>query len=350
MDLANAHAQHTLIQNNACGKIILCGEHAVVYGRPAIALPVSRLRTRATILPKPFLRDVEIIAPDINAHFSLIARPQHPLSQIVRLTIEHINSHFTHTYPVSGFSIRVKSAIPVGSHLGSGAAVSVACARVIADFFNISLAAEEISALAFEIEKIHHGTPSGIDNTVIAFEKPVWFIKGQPPKTLEIIERHSHFVPTSPDFEHISSHVHNEREQFQHNLLPIVIADTGVSSPTKLTVASVREKWQRDPVTYENIFNQIADVVTQAREALTHKHTHELGKLMNTNHALLKKMSVSCIELDHLCISARRAGALGAKLSGGGRGGNIIALAQDPHHARYLRRQLLLSGAKRVWV
>lgn len=333
------------VQRSACGKVILCGEHSVVYGRPAIALPVSHLRTQASIwanYPQP-VDDVEadamcidIIAPDINARFKLHTRPQHPLSRIVQLTTEFVAQH---PHPIAGipqratqptlncrYSLKVRSEIPVGSHLGSGAAASMACARAVAEYWGHELAPADASDLVYEIEKIHHGTPSGIDNTVIAYEQPVWFVKGEPPYVLSELDI---------DF---------ERD------LTLVIADTGLSAPTKMVVAAVRANWQKDPATYERYFDQIAALVKHAREALQHNDNHILGKLMAENHSILRRMGVSCLELDHLCITAQRAGAWGAKLSGGGRGGNMIALARDHHHARYLRRQLLLSGAKRVWI
>ena len=115
-------------------------------------------------------------------------------------------------------------------------------------------------------------------------------------------------------------------------------------------VAAVWANWQKVSASYERYFDQIAVLVKHAREALQHNDNHILGKLMTENQSILRRMGVSCLELDHLCITAQRAGAWGAKLSGGGRGGNMIALARDHHHARYLRRQLLLSGAKRVWI
>lgn len=325
------------LQRSACGKVILCGEHAVVYGRPAIALPVAHLRTHASIWhdhPKDAPTDeIDIIAPDINARFKLNSRPQHPLSRIVQLTTEFVAQqprnlpdapdHGTPTLNCR-YSLKVRSAIPVGSHLGSGAAASMACARVVAEYWGRELAPADASDLVYEIEKIHHGTPSGIDNTVIAYEKPVWFVKGEVPHVLPLTQLERQFS--------------------------LVIADTGVSAPTKMVVGAVREHWQKDTAAYERYFDHIASLVKHAREALNRGDDHALGKAMTENHRILRHIGVSCIELDHLCITAQRAGALGAKLSGGGRGGNMIALARDAHHARYLRRQLLLSGAKRAWV
>lgn len=167
---------------------------------------------------------------------------------------------------------------------------------------------------------MHHGTPSGIDNTVVAFEQPVWFIRGQPPEILAAAGG-----------------------------LPLVIGDTGESTPTRVPVGDVRAAWQRDPETYEAIFDRIAQRVNQARDALRGNDLAALGEAMNANHALLQTLTVSNAGLDALCAAARDAGALGAKMSGGGRGGNMIALARDDGHAAAVAEALRAAGATQVY-
>ena len=309
---------------SACAKVILCGEHAVVYGRPAIALPLPRLRATATATardPGDDARadDVEVIAPDINARYWMRLQPGRPLARIVQLTLTRIRMSPDHA-DWRPFTLFLTSDIPVGANLGSGAATSVAAARATAEFFGHALSAEDLSALAFEVEQMHHGTPSGIDNTVVAFEQPVWFIRGQPPEILAV-----------------------------GGALPLVIGDTGESTPTRVPVGDVRAAWQRDPKTYESLFDNIARLVTEAREALLASDLAQLGNAMNANHALLQTLTVSNADLDALCMAARAAGALGAKMSGGGRGGNMIALARDPEHAATVADALLAAGATRVY-
>ncbi len=303
-----------MIERTACAKVILCGEHAVVYGRPAIALPLPQLRARAQI--EPIASPTEIVAPDVTERFLVGDQPDHPLSQIVTRTLAHLNQ----PPDASRFRLTVTSDIAVASHLGSGAAVSVACARAVAAWHGIELAAADASALAYEVEKLHHGTPSGIDNTVIAYERPVWFVKES---LLELLA-----MPA---------------------ILRLVIADTGVSTPTKEPVGAVRAAWERNPDRLEQQFDAIGMLVMVARRALELNNLPALGTAMNANHAALQRLGVSSLKLDDLCDAALAAGALGAKMSGGGRGGNMIALARDMEHAAQLRRALLDAGATRVY-
>ena len=160
---------------SAPGKVILFGEHAVVYGQPAIAIPVTQLRARATLTPKISGEpgELRILAPDVGLdslweHLT----PDNPIRAAVTevksaLGIDHIPACI----------IKVTSTVPIASGLGSGAAVSVAVIRALSGFLGNPLPDEQVSALAFEVEKIHHGTPSGIDNTVVTYAQPVYFVQ-----------------------------------------------------------------------------------------------------------------------------------------------------------------------------
>lgn len=308
--------QATPIERSACAKVILCGEHAVVYGRPAIALPLPMLRARARI--EPSQHAFKIVAPDVGVTVSLWRHSRltrNPLARAALAALEFVGQRPPRT------TLTVTSDIPVGANLGSGAAVSVAIGRAIAAYFGYALPPEEASRLAFEVEKLHHGSPSGIDNTVIAYEQPVWFVRGAPPELLDV---------------KIGAE------------LPLVIADTGIATPTRIPVGDVRAAWERDRDRIEGYFNAIASLVHLSRRALEDGDLAQLGHAMNANHVLLQQLGVSCPELDALCDAARAAGALGAKMSGGGRGGNMIALARDAAHADTLREALRRAGATRV--
>lgn len=302
----------------APGKVILFGEHAVVYGRPAIAVPVNQLRARAQVeadLNAPVGR-IWIQAPDIGLSQTLDELPaEHPLAVAVRLTQEAVGA-----IRMPACKIRVSSTIPVASGLGSGAAVAVAMIRAVAAFLGHPLPDEQVCALAYEVEKLHHGTPSGIDNTVITYAMPVFFVKGQPIQRLRV---------GAP--------------------LTFVIGDTGVPSPTASSVADVRLAWQADPVAYEARFDRIAAIVTAARRCIEQGEARLLGELMNENQTVLQEIGVSSPALDHLISVARQSGAWGAKLSGGGRGGNMIACISAAEAER-LRQALLAAGAVRAWI
>jgi mevalonate kinase len=299
--------------SSAPGKIILFGEHAVVYGRPALAVPVTQVQATATVSENS-RGGVMIEAPNINLSADLSSLPSdHPLVFV-------INSVFS-TLKISNppaCTVYLQSTIPVASGLGSGAAVSVAIIRALSGFLGKPLLDEKVNLLAFEAEKLYHGTPSGIDNTVVTYAKPVYFILKKPIKTFHV---------GAP--------------------FTIMIGGTGISAPTKDSVGSVRKLWQADKPRWEKVFTRVGEIVWNARQAIERGDVAELGRLMDANHALLQEMTVSCVELDDLVEAARKSGALGAKLSGGGRGGNMIALVEKDN-APAVARALSSAGAKRT--
>ncbi len=298
---------------SAPGKIILFGEHAVVYGRPALAVPVTQVHADVEVLDSS-RPGVWINAPIIDLHAELTSLPSdHPIASVILKLIQLFD-----TSPTPNLEINISSTIPVAAGLGSGAAVSVALIRSLSSFFFHSLSDDEINIIAYEIEKLHHGTPSGIDNTVITYNVPVYFIKGQPIETFK----------TGKPF-------------------TIVIGDTGIPALTKESVGDVRRLWLKDTHYFENIFNEIAQISLIARRSIENGQPELLGELMDRNHALLQKLTVSSPELDKLVITAREAGAFGAKLSGGGRGGNMIALTEQAG-AESVAGALISAGAKRT--
>ncbi len=306
------------ISATAPGKVILFGEHAVVYGQPAIAVPVTEVAAKAIITPDPSAPSgrIYITAPQINLDANFTDLPAaDPLSAAVRSTLDALKI----TKPPA-FKLRITSTIPVAGGLGSGAAVSVAIIRAVSAFLGHPLPDDQVSALAFDVEKLHHGTPSGIDNTVVTFNKAVYYIKDN------LIEMISIVKPFT-----------------------LVIADTGISAPTKETVADVRRAREGDPESYNNIFETVGNLVIAARKSIEHGNNEALGPLMNTNHQLLQQLNVSSPDLDKLILAAREAGALGAKLSGGGRGGNMIALAAEGRAAD-IKAALEVTGAKSAFI
>lgn len=298
---------------SAPGKAILLGEHAVVYDRPAIAVPVTQVRARVVVNPAPDhpTGSVEIQAPGIGLHAWLADLPSdHPLAAAIQLTLSALRLS-----RLPACRLRITSTIPVAAGLGSGAAVSVAILRALSAFLGRPLGDEQVCALAYEVEKLHHGTPSGIDNTVITYARPVYYRRSQPIQTLKV---------GAP--------------------FTFVLADTGIASPTALAVGDVRQAWQANPGAYERLFDAIAQIVQQARQAIETGDPAALGPLMSANHSYLQQMGVSSPELDRLVDAALANGALGAKLSGAGRGGNMLALV-DPAHCERVADALAAAGA-----
>ncbi len=296
----------------APGKIILFGEHAVVYGRPAIAVPVTQVYAEASIDERP--GPLMIHAPDLGRSYAVADAPDDdPLAFTVRNTLADLGVDGG-----DGLHITIQSTIPIACGLGSGAAVATAIVRALARHFRQILSPAEVSALVYQTEVLLHGTPSGIDNTVIAYEQPVYFVRGQPVE---------YFAVGAP--------------------LHLVIGDTGVPSPTRITVGDVRRAWEADRVTYEARFDAIGRLVRQARDAIAEGRVATVGTLMDANHAWLHTMELSSPELNRLIEAAWEAGALGAKLSGGGRGGNMIALV-TPDTEEEVVQALRQAGAARV--
>jgi mevalonate kinase len=252
-----------MTKSSAPGKIILFGEHAVVYGRPALAVPVTQVHADVHVSDSAHA-GIWIDAPDVNLHAELNTLPSdHPIASVIH--------NFLFLGRVSRFpnlEIKISSTIPVASGLGSGAAVTVALTRALSSHLNYSMTDEEVNAFTYEIEKLHHGTPSGIDNTVVTYAKPVYFVKGQP---IEVFKVGQPFT--------------------------IVIADTGISAPTKESVSDVRRLWMNDKSRWETVFDKIAEISFTARRAIQAGKPELLGELMNENHALLQKLTVSSTEL-----------------------------------------------------
>ncbi|MBE2197697.1 MAG: mevalonate kinase [Anaerolinea sp.] len=306
-----------MISASAPGKIILFGEHAVVYGRPAIAAPLAQLRATATVAPGE--SGVRLVAPDLDSAQWLHEADQNDaLAAALRLA-----QTATGIRQFPPMTITVTSQIPVASGLGSGAAITAATIRAVVEFLGRAdlLTPAWVSALTYEVEKIHHGTPSGIDNTVVAYEMPVYFARQQP---------HNHIEPFAVA-----------------HPLRLLVADTGVHSHTRDVVLDVRRQWEADPDRFETIFSGCGDIAQAARHAIEMGQVAEIGRLMQANHELLVQMTVSSVELDNLVRTAWQAGALGAKLSGAGRGGNMIALVTKETETA-VRHALFASGARTV--
>ena len=303
----------------APGKVILFGEHAVVYGRAAIAVPVTKVKAIATVKDAPPRAGCTISAPDIGACVRLSDSPTDPLAVAVSLALAETGIESEPDWQLS-----VSSTIPIAGGMGSGAAVSAALARaVLAHSARPSRHTPDpdtVNRIVYATEKLHHANPSGIDNTVVVYERPVWFVRGQPPRVFDIA-RPFH----------------------------LVIADTGVASSTGEVVSDVRRAWQQNTEEYEEIFDSIAAIAEAARQAIAAGDVDALGPLMQQNQRLLRQLNVSVYQLDHLIAIAEEAGASGAKLSGAGRGGNLIAVVES-ENLEEVTEALLAGGAAGVVV
>jgi mevalonate kinase len=305
-----------MTQATAPGKIILFGEHAVVYDRPAIAVPLPSIRATVEVdaLPPKDRTGILVQSPALDISFMLGEVDRgNPLSLAIHLTLETLQV----TYPAN-MRITIRSDIPISAGLGSGAAVTVAIVRSICRHFSRSLDNQTISEIAYEVEKLHHGTPSGIDNTVISYEMPVYFRRDQP------VERFSIRKPFS-----------------------IIMGHCGENSSTAEVVGQIRKLRQANKSGLESTFDSIGRIVDLAYGALKRGDLDLLGPLMDQNQMHLDILGVSSKKLDELILCAREAGASGAKLSGAGQGGFMIALAEAAQ-APNVMQALASAGSTQV--
>ncbi len=277
------------------GKIILFGEHAVVYGSRAIAAPVP-LAVRARIVDEK--DGVWLVIPRWGVEQRLRSDPAKQMSFEVPAAL------MLRELGLADRSMRIEvySEIPRAMGLGGSAAVAVAIIRALDRHFKLDLSDDQVNALAYQCECVAHGTPSGIDNTVATFGQPLVYRKGDPP------EIHSLQLSEPVTF---------------------VIGMTGVEGLTAKMVARVREGRERNRDVYDTMFKGIDALTLQAIEALKKNDLERLGELMNVCQGLLNGIQVSSWELEELIQVARENGALGAKLTGGGGGGSMIALCPD---------------------
>jgi len=310
--IRHADAGNPTVSDIGYGKIILLGEHSVVYGRHAIAAPIP-LTIRAEVKAQP--DDIDLVIPRWGVEMRL-SEPEGSLSslhQSISLIAQRLG------VADRGMRVEVYPRIPRANGLGASAALAVAVIRAIARCFSISLSEREISALAFDCEKIAHGTPSGIDNTLATFGRPILFRKDHPQARPEI------------------------RDLATPNPFPVIIGLSGVATLTAKTVGNVRHAWEKNPKRYESIFSQIDQLALAGAEALKKGDVAELGDLMNIDHGLLNALQVSSWEIEELVEIARSNGAHGAKLTGGGGGGAMIAVA-EPERTQPIAAAMRAAG------
>ena len=277
------------------GKIILLGEHSVVYGRHAVAVPAPvNIRTKVQDTEDEIL----LMIPSWGVEYRLDKNPEKRQSfeKPAGLILDQMG------LSKQGMKIEVFSDIPRGMGLGGSAAIAVSIIKALNNHFKLALNQDEINQMALESEKIAHGNPSGIDNSMATYGHPLIFRNGDNP----LIE------PL------------NINETFS-----ILIGFSSTEGLTAKTVGIVRDLWKKNPGVYEKIFDEIDSLALQSIQAIQNNDFELLGQLMNINHGLLNTLQVSTPELERLIMIARESGALGAKLTGGGGGGAVIALCKD---------------------
>lgn len=296
----------------AHGKLILVGEHSVVYGMPAIAIPFPLLEVVATV--EEITEQLTISCDYYTGSLAQIPKKMLGIASCINETLKNLNK------PQNGLLIRVHSAIPIGRGLGSSAAIAIAIVKSLFAFYGKRAQPKELMSLVHIAETFAHGNPSGIDMIAASSEFPLWFQKEKKIESLQI-----------------------------NRPLFLVVADTGRFGDTHKAVRSVNDAYIVNPEKIQKSLNQLGTITFEARAALLVGNMNRLGKLIDFAQDELMAIGVSDEGINRLVDAARKAGALGAKLTGGGRGGCILALAQNLVHAKAIANTLMKEGAYNTW-
>lgn len=295
-------------------KIILMGEHSVVYGQPAIALPLPNVRLDVTLTGR---QDNQQIIKSRYYNGSLIDLPASMvgIKKLINELIKRFNGQN------DGWDLAIQSQLPAERGMGSSAASAIAIIRAFFNYYHKPLDRSLLLQLADIEEQVTHRSPSGLDAATVSSDKPLFYVKGRIG------------VPIEMNLE-----------------ATLVIADTGIKGATKEAIVAVQNELATDNARAQKHINHLGQLVQQTKDYLAHNNVESLGDALNFAQTDLAALDVSDPSLDDLIHVARDNGALGAKLTGGGRGGCMIALMKTAMGARRLASILKDSGARQTWL
>ncbi|MGW0182784.1 mevalonate kinase [Nocardia sp. NPDC003345] len=307
----------------AHAKLILIGEHTVVYGLPAVAVPLRDLTVDVIVTPTDTTQAAQHFLPaagssdeTLGSRFTASTGSEStgdPGAAVVAASLRRWGGIS------DSVEVRVRSRIPPARGLGSSAATAAATVRAIADLHGVTPDASSLYRLVQIGETVSHGRASGVDAATVTAPGPLRFANGD-----------IRPITTPPD-------------------AVLVLADTGIAGRTDHAVATVRTTLHRDRTGARRILTRASEILESAVQALASGGMHALGQSMNEFHSLLRELNVSTPGIDHLTAAARSAGAYGAKLTGGGLGGCVIALT-DANSAPAIGEAMLAAGARRTWL
>ncbi|WP_295746868.1 mevalonate kinase [uncultured Limosilactobacillus sp.] len=295
-------------------KIILIGEHSVVYGQPAIALPLPNVAEKVTILPRTDghrLIHSSYFDGDLNG----LPDKMHGVAKLIQTLVDHLDGNRDY------WDLTIDSDLPAERGMGSSAATAIALVRAFFDYYQKPLDRQLLLRLAAVEEEITHRSPSGLDAATAASSSPLWFVRGKVGTPIPM-----------------------------HLQATMVIADTGIAGATREAVTAVHHLLEESPTKTHACLDQLGLLTRQAQSALQLNEVAKLGKILLAAHHELQRLQVSDQKLDQLVEVAMANGALGAKLTGGGRGGCMFALVKTSAQARHLAAALISAGARKTWL
>ncbi len=302
------------VEISAPGKLMLFGEHAVIYNRPCIVTAVDqRMRVAAELTETKFVR---LEAPDVGVkeYTELIGTEANSgLPKGARFTATAVRNFYHHYGIGSGVTIRTKSEFSSEFGFGSSSAVTTAVLKALSELFGVEISNKELFELSYKTVRDVQGVGSGFDLAAAIWGGTIYFRSGE-----------------------------SEISPLEIDELPLTVGYTGIKADTPTLVRRVADFHLKHEDLANRIFDMMSDIVEQARDALTDLSVENLGELMNINQGLLDSLGVSSQELSQLVFAARHAGATGAKLSGAGGGDCMIALSLDQH------RELVEQSIERI--
>jgi mevalonate kinase len=300
------------IVKSSNSKIILIGEHSVVYGEPAIALPIRNIKT--TVKIQPSKTDIQIKSRYFNGSLNDIHSNLLGIKNLIKQTLSEID------HASAKLLITINSEVPSERGMGSSASTAVALVRALYAYFDRPLTRTTLLKAVDISEKIIHGKPSGLDSATASASHPIWFKKDGTIKPLPI---------------NVDAY--------------LVISDSGIKGKTSEAVEIVKNKLRFESDS-RLLIEKLGKLTNQTADVLRQNDVTTLGTILTEAQVNLRQLGVSHPAVEKLIKIANDSGALGSKLTGGGLGGCVISLAPDLQTAEKISQQLTAGGATATWI